>query len=67
MYKSIFIFLFFYSPAHPLVRRCVCVCVCVVSVIVKRPVLPLCVVDGRSLLLLLLLELVEVIMYSAYA
>ena len=23
-------------------------CVCVVSVIVKRPVLPLCVVDGRS-------------------
>ena len=44
--------LFFYSPAHPLVRRCVCVCVCarvcVVSVIVKRPVLPLCVVDGRS-------------------
>ena len=40
----------------------------VVSVIVKRPVLPLCVVDGRSLLLLLLLlELVEVIMYSAYA
>ena len=28
---------------------CVCrVCVCVVSVIVKRPVLPLCVVDGRS-------------------
>ena len=40
--------LFFYGPAHPLVRRCVCVCVCVVSVIVKRPVLPLCVVDGRS-------------------
>ena len=27
---------------------CVCVCVCVVSVIVKRPVLPPCVVDGRS-------------------
>ena len=27
---------------------CVCACVCVVSVIVKRPVLPLCVVDGRS-------------------
>ena len=26
----------------------VCVCVCVVSVIVKRPVLPLCVVDGHS-------------------
>ena len=25
-----------------------CVCVCVVSVIVKRPVLPPCVVDGRS-------------------
>ena len=25
-----------------------CVCVCVVSVIVKRPVLPACVVDGRS-------------------
>ena len=25
----------------------VCVCVCVVSVIVKRPVLPPCVVDGR--------------------
>ena len=37
---------------------CVCVCVCVVSVIVKHPVLPPCVVDGRSrnpLLLLLLL------------
>ena len=29
-------------------RQCVCVRVCVVSVIVKRPVLPLCVVDGRS-------------------
>ena len=27
---------------------CVCVCACVVSVIVKRPVLPLCVVDGHS-------------------
>ena len=27
---------------------CVCVCVCVVSVIVKRPMLPPCVVDGRS-------------------
>ena len=27
---------------------CVCACVCVVSVIVKRPVLPLCVADGRS-------------------
>ena len=27
---------------------CVCVCVCVVSVIVKRPVLPPCVVDGLS-------------------
>ena len=27
---------------------CVCVCVCVVSVIVKLPVLPPCVVDGRS-------------------
>ena len=27
---------------------CVCVCVCVVSVIVKRPVLPPSVVDGRS-------------------
>ena len=27
---------------------CVCVCVCVVSVIVKRPVVPPCVVDGRS-------------------
>ena len=26
----------------------VCVCVCVVSVIVKRPVLPPCMVDGRS-------------------
>ena len=26
----------------------VCVCVCVVSVIVKRPVLPPCAVDGRS-------------------
>ena len=25
-----------------------CVCVCVVSVIVKRPVLPPCAVDGRS-------------------
>ena len=32
------------------VRACVCacVCVCVVSVIVKRPVLPPSVVDGRS-------------------
>ena len=36
------------------VRACVrarvraCVCVCVVSVIVERPVLPPCVVDGRS-------------------
>ena len=29
-------------------RVCVCVCVCVVSVIVKRPVLPPSVVDGRS-------------------
>ena len=27
---------------------CVCVCACVVSVIVKRPVLPPSVVDGRS-------------------
>ena len=27
---------------------CVCACVCVVSVIVKRPVLPPSVVDGRS-------------------
>ena len=27
---------------------CVCVCLCVVSVIVKRPVLPPSVVDGRS-------------------
>ena len=27
---------------------CMCVCVCVVSVIVKRPVLPPSVVDGRS-------------------
>ena len=27
---------------------CVCVCMCVVSVIVKCPVLPLCVVDERS-------------------
>ena len=25
-----------------------CVCVCVVSVIIKHPVLPPCVVDGRS-------------------
>ena len=25
-----------------------CVCVCVVSVVVKRPVLPPCAVDGRS-------------------
>ena len=30
------------------VHVCVCVCVCVVSVIVKRPVLPPSVVDGRS-------------------
>ena len=30
------------------VCQCVCVCVCVVSVIVKRPVLPPSVVDGRS-------------------
>ena len=38
--------------AHARVRACVhvcvCVCVCVVSVIVKRPVLPPSVVDGRS-------------------
>ena len=27
---------------------CVCVCVCVASIIVKRPVLPPGVVDGRS-------------------
>ena len=26
---------------------CVCVCVCVVSLVVKRPVLPPCAVDGR--------------------
>ena len=32
--------------AYACVRACVCVCV--VSVIVKRPVLPPCVVDGRS-------------------
>ena len=31
------------SPGH-----CVCVCVCIVNVIVKRLVLPPCVVDGRS-------------------
>ena len=30
------------------VRACVRACVCVVSVIVKRPVLPPCVVDGRA-------------------
>ena len=32
------------------VRACMraCVCVCVISVIVKRPVLPPSVVDGRS-------------------
>ena len=30
------------------VRACVRACVCVVSEIVKRPVLPPCVVDGRS-------------------
>ena len=29
-------------------RARACVCVCVVSFIVKRPVLPPCVVDGRS-------------------
>ena len=29
-------------------RACVRACVCVVSVIVKRPVLPPCVVGGRS-------------------
>ena len=34
--------------AHITVCVCVCVCVCVISVIVKRPVLPPCVVDGRS-------------------
>ena len=28
--------------------ECECVCVCVVSVIVRRPVLPPCMVDGRS-------------------
>ena len=47
---------------------CVCVCVCVVSVIVKRPVLPPCVVDGRSrnpLYLILLLSKVagEIIVF----
>ena len=37
-------------------QMCVCVCVCVVSVIVKHPVLPSCVVDrcSRNPLLLLL-------------
>ena len=30
------------------VHACMCVCVCVVSVIVKHPVLPPSVVDGRS-------------------
>ena len=39
-------------------RACVRACVCVVSVIVKRPVLPPCAVDGRSRKLLLLLLLV---------
>ena len=34
--------------ARVCVRACVRVCVCVVSVIVKRPVLPPSVVDGRS-------------------
>ena len=35
-------------PSSDAVCVCVCVRVSVVSVIVKRPVLPLCVVDGRS-------------------
>ena len=35
-------------PSFDTVCVCVCVCVCVVSVIVKRSVLPPCVVDGRS-------------------
>ena len=34
--------------ARTRVRACVRVCVCVVSVIVKRPMLPPSVVDGRS-------------------
>ena len=43
---------------------CVCVCVCVVSVVVKRPVLPPCAVDGRSRnLLLLLLRIIIIIFY----
>ena len=36
------------ARARARVCVCVCVCVCVVSVIVKRPVLPPCAVDGRS-------------------
>ena len=36
------------ARARACVRVCVCACVCVVSVIVKRPVLPPSVVDGRS-------------------
>ena len=38
------------ARARACMRSCVrvCVCVCVVSVIVKRPVLPPSVVDGRS-------------------
>ena len=44
--------LFFTAVAIPLseawVCACMCVCMSVVSVIVKRPVLPPCVVDGRS-------------------
>ena len=51
--------MFFLQPClspRPTLSLCVCVCVCVclsqsvsvVSVIVKRPVLPPCVVDGRS-------------------
>ena len=39
---------------------CVCMCVCVVSVIVKRPVLPPCVVDGRSRNLLYYYYYIEV-------
>ena len=36
------------ARARACVRACVHVCVCVVSVIVKRPVPPPSVVDGRS-------------------
>ena len=44
---------------------CVCVCVCVVSVIVKRPVLPPSVVDGRSRNPLIYIYTIIMIMFTS--